>query len=172
MFIGFSFFKSSEISQREIQNQILSIFILFSSKWNSSYLSKQVLTSALVFTQIIEQTTPEYLSIRALYEVRERSSKTYSWWIFLTSHMLIEFGVTILVAIPVFLSWYYPVGFNENADVTGTTHERGILMLLLVIAYLLYAASFGYLTIAAVELADIAGAICNLLFVMMLVFCG
>lgn len=80
--------------------------------------------------------------------------------------------VNIIVAIPLFLVWYYPIGLNENASLTGTTHERGGLMLLFLVQFMVFAGTFGYLVIAAIDLPEIGGAIMNLLFLLSLIFCG
>lgn len=78
----------------------------------------------------------------------------------------------MLTAIPLFIVWYYPIGLNENGSATGTTHERGGLMLLFLVQFMVFSGTFGYLVIAAVDLPEIAGAMMNLLFLLSLVFCG
>lgn len=65
LFIGFSFFKSP-LSQQGLQNQMFSIFMLFT-----------------IFGQLAQQIMPHFVTQRALYEVRERPSKTYSWKAFM-----------------------------------------------------------------------------------------
>ncbi|KAH8080244.1 ABC-2 type transporter-domain-containing protein [Filobasidium floriforme] len=155
LFIGLCFFKTETTSRQELLNKILSIFVLYS-----------------IFGQIVEQILPEFVSQRALYEVRERPSKTYAWPVFLAANILIESVFNLITAIPLFIVWYYPVGLNENGSASGTTHERGGLMLLFIVQFMVFSGTFGYLMIAAVDLPEIAGAIMNLLFVMSLVFCG
>lgn len=163
-------------------NKILSIFVLYSSEHRSVHKRSYLLgypdtrtppaPCTLVFGQMVEQILPEFVSQRALYEVRERPSKTYAWPIFLTANILIESIVNLLTAIPLFIVWYYPIGLNENGSATGTMHERGGLMLLFLVQFMVFSGTFGYLVIAAVDLPEIAGAITNLLFLMSLVFCG
>ncbi|KAG9704914.1 hypothetical protein KCU73_g17971, partial [Aureobasidium melanogenum] len=60
LFIGFVFFKALN-SQQGLQNQMFSIFMLFT-----------------IFGQLVQQIMPHFVTQRALYEVRERPSKTYS----------------------------------------------------------------------------------------------
>jgi len=132
----------------------------------------EVLTWATVFGQIVEQVLPEFVSQRSLYEVRERPSKTYSWTVFLIANIIVESCVNMLVAIPLFVVWYYPIGLNENASLTGTTHERAGLMLLFIVQFMVFAGTLAFLVIAAVDLPEIGGAILNLLFLLSLVFCG
>lgn len=61
LFIGFVFF-NAPLSQQGLQNQMFSIFLLFT-----------------IFGQLVQQIMPHFVTQRALYEVRERPSKTYSW---------------------------------------------------------------------------------------------
>lgn len=120
----------------------------------------------------MEQTLPQFIAQRELYEVRERPSKTYTWWIFLLANVLVETFANILTAIPTFVAYYYPIGLNENAALTGSTHQRGFLEFLFIVAFLVYAGTFSFLVIAAVDLPEAGGAISNLLFYIALVFCG
>jgi len=43
-----------------------------------------------IFMQLVEQTVPQFVSQRALYEVRERPSKTYSWKAFMVAQIVVE----------------------------------------------------------------------------------
>lgn len=43
-----------------------------------------------IFTQIVEQTIPFFVTQRSLYEVRERPSKTYSWKAFIVANLVVE----------------------------------------------------------------------------------
>jgi len=121
---------------------------------------------------MVEQTLPEFISQRALYEVRERQSRTYSWTMLLIANVLVETLVNIITAILLFVVWYYPIGLNENAALTGTTNERGGLMLSYVIVFVVYTGTFAYLVMAALTLPEAGGAVANLIYIPALVFCG
>jgi ATP-binding cassette subfamily G (WHITE) protein 2 (PDR) len=72
LFIGFSFVNSSR-SQQGLQNQLFSVFMLFT-----------------IFGQLVQQIMPLFVTQRSLYEVRERPSKTYSWKVFMLSQIVVE----------------------------------------------------------------------------------
>ena len=72
LFIGFSFFKAGT-SLQGLQNQMFSIFMLFT-----------------IFSNLVQQIMPNFVVQRALYEARERPSKTYSWQAFLMANIFVE----------------------------------------------------------------------------------
>lgn len=152
LFIGFSFYDAGT-SIQSLQNQLFSIFLLFT-----------------IFGQLVQQMMPHFVTQRDLYEVRERPSKTYSWKIFMISNIIVELPWNSLMAVLIFFTWYYPVGFYKNAgdDVNG----RGILMFLLVWAFLLFTSTFTHLIISFNDTAENGGNIANLLFSLCLIFCG
>lgn len=76
------------------------------------------------------------------------------------------------MAIIMFFCWYYPVGFYQNAEPTNTVHERGALFFLLVWSFLIFTSTFAHMVIAAVETAETGGNIANLMFSLVLIFCG
>lgn len=80
LFIGFSFYNSKN-SQQGLQDQLFSIFMLFT-----------------IFGQLVQQIMPHFVTQRSLYEVRERPSKTYSWKAFMMSNILVEIPWNALMA--------------------------------------------------------------------------
>jgi ABC-type multidrug transport system permease subunit len=115
---------------------------------------------------------PLFVTQRALYEVRERPSKTYSWKVFMFSNIAVEIPWTTLMALLMFFCWYYPVGFYRNAEPTGAVKERGALFFLFLWQFMLFTSSFAFAAIAGVSTAETAGNIANLLFVLVVIFCG
>ncbi|EPE03872.1 hypothetical protein F503_01762 [Ophiostoma piceae UAMH 11346] len=154
MFIGFVFYKAP-LTIQGFQNQMFSIFNLLT-----------------VFGQLVQQTMPHFVVQRSLYEVRERPSKVYSWKVFMLSQIVVELPWNTLMAVIMFVLWYYPIGLNENAIAAGQTAERGFLMFLLLWAFLLFTSTFTDLIIAGCETAEVGGNIANLLFMLCLIFCG
>ncbi|KAH6665681.1 BcATRO, ABC transporter [Halenospora varia] len=154
LFIGFSFFRAQNTIQG-LQNQMLSLFMLLS-----------------IFGQLVEQQMPNFVTSRSLYEVRERPSKTYSWKAFILSSILVEIPWAILMATLVYVSWYYPVGLHRNAAATNEQDLRGALMFLMMVAYLVFTATFAMLMIAAIPDAETGANISNLMFILCLIFCG
>ncbi|KAF2852399.1 ABC transporter-like protein [Plenodomus tracheiphilus IPT5] len=154
LFIGFSFWKTPN-SIQGLQNQLYAIFMLMS-----------------IFTTFCNQIVPNFLAQRALYEVREQRSKTFSWQIFVLSNILVELPWNALMALLVFVSWYYPIGLHQNAVVADQVSERGALMFLFILAFMIFAGTFTHMIIAGVETGEATGAIINLLFSLSLIFCG
>lgn len=154
LFIGFSFFKAQNTRQG-LQNQLFGLFMLFT-----------------IFGQLVQQIMPLFVTQRALYEVRERPSKTYSWKAFMLSNIVVELPWNTLAATLLFFCWYYPIGLYENAALTGTVTERGALMWLLILTFLLFASTFAHMVIAGIDTAETGGNLANLMFSLCLIFCG
>ena len=154
IFNGFSFYRAGT-SQQGLQNQMLSIFML-----------------SVMLNTLIQQMLPLYIKQRSIYEVRERPSKTFSWWIFLTAQFTAEVPWNLLCGTIAYFCWYYPIGFYSNAVPSDTVHERGALVWLLTVGLFNYASSLGLACIAGVEEEQNGANISNLLFTMCLNFCG
>lgn len=154
LFIGFSFFKARN-TQQGLQNQLFGIFMLLT-----------------LFSQLVQQIMPLFVTQRSLYEARERPSKVYSWKVFMLSNMLVELPWATLAATILFFCWYYPIGLYANAKQAGALHERGALVFLLIWAFLLFSSTFAHMIIAGIPTAETAGNIGNLLFSLCLLFCG
>lgn len=125
-----------------------------------------------VFGQLVQQTMPHFVVQRSLYEVRERPSKVYGWKVFMLSQIIVELPWNTLMAALMYFCWYYPVGLQQNAAAAGQTAERGGLMFLLLVAFLLFTSTFTDFIIAGFETAEAGGNIANLLFSLCLIFCG
>lgn len=154
LFIGFVFFNAPNTIQG-MQNQMFAIFNIMT-----------------VFGQLVQQTMPHFVIQRSLYEVRERPSKVYDWKVFMLSQIIVEMPWNVLMGTLMFFSWYYPVGLQHNAAAAGQTAERGGLMFLLLVSFLLFTSTFTDLVIAGFETAEAGGNIANLLFSLCLIFCG
>jgi ATP-binding cassette subfamily G (WHITE) protein 2 (PDR) len=138
-----------------MQDQLFSIFMLLT-----------------IFGNVVQQIMPHFVTQRALYEVRERPSKTYSWKVFMFSNILVELPWNTLMAALIFFCWYYPIGLYRNAEPTDAVAERGALMFLYILAFLLFTSTFSHFIIAGMDSAETAGNIANLMFSLCLVFCG
>ncbi|KAJ5753192.1 ABC multidrug transporter C [Penicillium odoratum] len=154
LYIGFSFFQAKN-SLQGLQNQMFSIFMLMT-----------------IFGNLVQQIMPHFCTQRSLYEVRERPSKTYSWQAFMASNIIVELPWNTLAALLIFICWYYPIGLYSNAEPTGSVHERGALMFLLIWTFLLFTSTFAHMIIAGIELAETGGNLANLFFSLCLIFCG
>ncbi|KAL8826987.1 MAG: hypothetical protein Q9191_003460 [Dirinaria sp. TL-2023a] len=154
MFIGFSFWKTPN-SLQGLQNQLFAVFMLLT-----------------IFSNFCQQIMPNFVTQRALYEVRERPSKTYSWQVFILSNIIIEILWNSVMAVLVFVGWYYPIGLRQNAVEADQLAERGALIFLFILTFLIFAGTFTNMVIAGIETAEAAGNITNLLFSLSLIFCG
>lgn len=154
LFVGFSFWKSPT-SLQGMQNQLFSIFMLLT-----------------VFGNLCQQIMPHFCTQRALYESRERPSKTYSWVVFILSNLIVEMPWNTLMGVIIYFCWYYPIGMFRNAEATNAVTERGGLMFLFIWSFLIFAGTFTDLVVAGVETAETAGNIANLMFSLCLIFCG
>ncbi|KAL8995486.1 MAG: hypothetical protein Q9169_004780 [Polycauliona sp. 2 TL-2023] len=154
LFIGFSFWKTPN-SLQGLQNQLFAVFMLLT-----------------IFSNFCQQIMPHFVTQRALYEARERPSKTYSWIVFILSNILVEIPWNCIMAVIVFVTWYYPIGLRQNALEADQVAERGGLMFLFILAFMIYAGTTATMVLAGVETAEAAGNILNLLFTLALIFCG
>jgi len=154
LYNGFSFFHAKN-TQQGLQNQMFSIFMLMT-----------------IFGNLVQQIMPNFIIQRSIFEVRERPSKMYSWKVFMASNIIVELPWNFLVALLMFFCWYYPVGLYANAEPTDAVHERGALMFLFLLVFLWFTSTFTNMVIAGVETAETGGNIANLLFALLLLFCG
>lgn len=109
---------------------------------------------------------PRFVTQRALYEVRERPSKAYSWKAFMIANIVVELPYQTLLGVVVWACWYYPVfGANQSGARQG-------LILLFLIQFFVFASTFAHMVIAALPDAQTAGNIATLMFSMALTFNG
>lgn len=125
-----------------------------------------------IFSNLVNQIMPHFVTQRSLYEVRERPSKTYSWQAFMLANITAELPWMSLMAVIIFVGWYYPIGLYRNTASTGTLHQRGGMMFLFIWNFLLFTSTFTHMVIAGIDLAETGGNIASLLFSLCLVFCG
>ncbi|KAF7560817.1 hypothetical protein G7046_g3318 [Stylonectria norvegica] len=154
LFIGFIFYNAPN-SIQGLQNQMFAIFNIFT-----------------IFGQLVQQSMPQFVIQRSLYEARERPSKVYSWKIFMLSQIIVELPWNSLMSVIMFFCWYYPVGLYRNAVPTDAVTERGALMFLFLFMFLIFTGTFSTFIIAGFETAEAGANIANLLFMLCLIFCG
>ncbi|KAM5441671.1 Multidrug resistance protein [Microsporum ferrugineum] len=154
LFIGLVFL-NAPLTIQGLQNQMFAIFEMMS-----------------VVGQLVDQQIPIFVSQRALYEVRERPAKTYSWIIFMVSQIISEIPWNTLASVFMWALFYFPVGLYKNAVTAGQGTERGWLMWLLFWQFLLWVSTFAHMCISFVGSAEDGGNIANFLFVLIIFFCG
>ncbi|PYI09696.1 hypothetical protein BO78DRAFT_307994 [Aspergillus sclerotiicarbonarius CBS 121057] len=154
LFIGFTFWREPN-SLQGLQNEMFAIFMLL-----------------VIFPNLVQQMMPYFATQRALYEVRERPSKAYSWKAFMLASIMVELPWNILMAVPAYFSWYYPIGLYRNAYPSNTVTERGGTMFLLVLIFMMFTSTFSSMVIAGIEHPDTGSNIAQLLFSFCLIFNG
>ena len=151
---GFSFYMSAN-SIQGVQNQIFSVFLIFT-----------------LHSSLVQLIMPRFLSSRALYELSERPSRTYSWAVFVLSNIISELPWQTILAVVQFATWYYPSGMYRNALATQDLNERGALMFLLIWSYMLFSSTFSQMVVTIMPDAATGINISALLYSLSLIFCG
>lgn len=90
----------------------------------------------------------------------------------MAANIVVELPWNTLAAVILFFCWYYPIGMYRNAIPEHQVHERGALMFLFLLAFLLFTSTFTHMVVAGIEMAETAGNIAQLLFSLTLIFCG
>lgn len=75
-----------------------------------------VLMLSTVFSSLVQQIMPRFVTQRSLYEGRERPSKMYSWLAFMLANIVVELPYQIVLAVAVFASYNYTVFGVQSAD--------------------------------------------------------
>ncbi|KAI1622446.1 ABC-2 type transporter-domain-containing protein [Exophiala viscosa] len=148
LFIGFSFWMPDSSTQG-FQNVLFALFLLCS-----------------IMNTLVNQLMPKFIAQRDLYEVREQPSKTYSWKAFILAQIFCEIPWQVLLGILAWMSFYWSVlGAHQSGE------RRGLILLFLIQFYL-FAASFAHLVISAMPDAATGGMIATLCFGLTLIFNG
>ncbi|WYZ42701.1 hypothetical protein EsH8_VI_000400 [Colletotrichum jinshuiense] len=154
LFIGLTLL-GGENTQRGLRNQMFGVYIFL-----------------FIFSQMVQQIMPVFVTQRTMYEARERPAKSYSWKAFIGANVIVEMFWNSLMAIFSFLFWFYPMRLDRNAEWTNAVHSRGITLFLICWVFFLFSSTFAHLIIAGLGSAEVAGGILNLLFILMFAFCG
>ncbi|KAL3474110.1 ATP-binding cassette transporter [Aspergillus californicus] len=154
LFIGLSFLQT-KISILGLQHQMFAVFMLL-----------------VIFAFLAYQTMPNFILQRDLYEARECPSKIYSWLAFMLANIIVEIPWNSLVAVIIYLPFYYLIGMEKNAEVTDSVTERSWLMILLIWSFMVHCATFTSMVVASAATAEVGAIIALLLYCMCLIFCG
>ncbi|KAG2073832.1 hypothetical protein BDR04DRAFT_1178890 [Suillus decipiens] len=146
LLIGFTFFKSKDTLQG-MQNKLFSIFL-----------------STILSVPMTQQIQFVFISIRSIYEVRERPSRMYSWTALVTSQILVEIPWNIFCSSLFFLCWYWTVGYP--------TDRGGYTYFMLSIVFPLYYTTVAEAVAAMAPSAVIAALLFNVFFSFVIIFNG
>ncbi|KAI0693726.1 pleiotropic drug resistance ABC transporter [Cytidiella melzeri] len=146
--IGFTFFKAKD-SIQGTQNKLFAIFM-----------------SLITTVALAQQLQVPFITMRSLYEVRERPSRMYSWTALITSQILVEVPWNILGSSLYYLSWYWTVGFES------TPERAGYVYLMLGVLMPLYYTTVGQAIAAMAPNVQIAALLFSSLFSFVIIFNG
>ncbi|KAF4579747.1 hypothetical protein EYR40_000077 [Pleurotus pulmonarius] len=146
LFSGFTFFNAGD-SQQDTQNKVFSIFMA------------TVLSSPLA-----GQMHVPYINSRDIFEIRERSSRMYSWVTLVTAQILVEIPWNIFGSTLFFFCWYWTVGFPSS--------RAGYTYLMFGVLFPCYFTTIALAVASMAPSAEIAGLLFNFLFSFVLTFNG
>ncbi|KAH9909366.1 ABC-2 type transporter-domain-containing protein [Xylariomycetidae sp. FL2044] len=156
LFDGLSF-QNTRLDLQGFQNLLFSMFLL-----------------TQIFGTMDQQVIPRLMDGRAIFEGRERRSKTYHWTVFLTSNVIVEFAWQLLASVSIFVIWYYTTGLWRTGedDAAFSMASRSGLAFIIILFFCLWIITFSQALGAIIELEESAVQVATLLFYFSLVFCG
>lgn len=119
--------------------------------------------ATIISVPLSQQLQVPYINMRDLYEVRERSSRTYSWTALVTSQILAEIPWNIFGSSIFFLCWYWTVGYESSSM------RVGYVYLALGVLFPLYYTTVGQAIASMAPNAQIAALLFSFLFSFVLV---
>jgi len=156
LFIGFTFFHSKD-SQQGTQNKLFvrlssppcpfiyssaMFYRLFSCRpflgmiyLRLHHFARTNAASARSSVALVNQLQVPYIAMRAIYEVRERPSRMYSWTALLTSYLMVELPWNVVGSTLFFVCWYWTIGFDSS--------RAGYTYLMTGVLFPVYFSSFG-----------------------------
>lgn len=114
----------------------------------------------------MQQMLPVYSARRILFEARERQT-TYSWPAFLLAGIVGEAVWQAIGSVLAFVLFYFPIGMYSAND-----HQDAVLMWLFMWLFFLFTSTMSYLLIAGIDHVETAVNIGQLIFYLILMFCG
>ncbi|KAI0838467.1 ABC-2 type transporter-domain-containing protein [Hypoxylon sp. FL0890] len=109
-----------------------------------------------------------------LFEARECAAKTYSSPVFISSNIIVELAWQTITAVFLVMVWYYPMGLWKNGlgDPVSSQTEKGGLTFSLIWVFCLFMSTLSRAIAAAMEHAETAVYIANLISTLWLLFCS
>ncbi|KAF8557465.1 pleiotropic drug resistance ABC transporter [Imleria badia] len=144
--IGFTFFGATNFLWG-CPNSLCSVFI-----------------AAGICLPLAQQVQSKFIVSRAIYEVRERPARMYTWSAFLVSEILIEIPWNMLGSSLVFFCWYWTSGFDSS--------RAGFSYLCYCVVFPLYYTTFGLAMVVISPNGVIASTLFSVLVSFMLIFAG
>ncbi|KAI3624284.1 hypothetical protein GLX27_003060 [Malassezia furfur] len=147
--VGSSFWKQGkEQTKIALQNRLFACFL-----------------ALVASTSLSQHLQPEFIKFRALFEVREKPSKLYSWPVMVLSALLVEIPWNFIGGTVYWLPWYFLIQFPS--DSTRSAYSWGLYML-----FQLYYCTFAQAMAAISPNAMIASILFSTFFSFVVIFCG
>jgi ATP-binding cassette subfamily G (WHITE) protein 2 (SNQ2) len=112
--------------------------------------------STIISAPLSNQIQVPFITTRSVYEVRERSSRTYSWTALVAAQLFGELPFNVLGSSLYFLIWYWLAGFPSD--------RAGYTYLMIGIAFPLYYTTMAQAVAAMSPDANIASLLFSLFF--------
>lgn len=144
--VGLVFFQSNDTVQGT-QNKLFAVFM-----------------ATMCCVGLVQQLQIVYISIRDVYEIRERPSRMYSWTAFLVSQLVIELPWNMLGTSLFFVTFYWIIGLP--------TSRAGYTFLLFCVMFPIYYTTAGQAFTALAPTPTIATLLFSTLFVFTIIFDG
>ena len=147
--VGSSFYgQGAENSKIALQNRLFASFM-----------------ALVASTTLSQHLQPEFIRLRAIYEVREKPSKMYAWPIMVLCAMLIEFPWNFLGGTLYWIPWYWMIKFPSDSEHSG--YSWGLYMI-----FQMYYSTFAQAMAAIAPNAMIASVLFSTFFAFVVVLCG
>ncbi|KAF8638204.1 hypothetical protein AX16_010550 [Volvariella volvacea WC 439] len=146
LFIGFAFWKSADTLQGT-QNKLFAVFM-----------------AAIMSYPLANQLQAPFISMRSVYEIRERQSKMYNCTALVLAQILVEIPWNIVGSTLMFFCWYWTVGFDSS--------RAGYTYLMLGVMFPLYYTTIGQAIAAMSPTTEIAAILFYFLFAFVIIFNG
>jgi ATP-binding cassette subfamily G (WHITE) protein 2 (SNQ2) len=155
LLVGFTFFQAKDTLQG-MQNKLFVRIVVARSRSHVFISLQAVFISTIVCVPLSQQLQSIYISIRSIYEVRERPSRMYSWTALVTSQILVEIPWNIFGSSLFFLCWYWTVDYSID--------RAGYTYLMYGIAFPLYYTTIAQAIASMTPNAEVASIVFGALF--------
>ncbi|KAF2267150.1 hypothetical protein CC78DRAFT_512384 [Lojkania enalia] len=149
LFLAFTFYKEDP-SVQGLQNRMFSVFM--------------VLLLCLILMILLQ---PRLVSLRELYDVREKYSNMYHWSVFVIASIIAEIPFNFIITNLGFICWFFPIGWWRDIS-----DGRGAFMWFVFAVYQLYHTTFSQAIAIMAPNAETGAMMTMLFYTFILAFSG
>ena len=103
-----------------------------------------------------QQLMEPFITMRNIYEIRERPTRMYGWTALIASQMAVELPWSIIGSTLLFFTWYWPIGYLAS--------RAGYTFFMIVVVFPFYYTTFGQATAAMSPSVEVGALIYTTLF--------